>query len=132
MAGSKKWMKYTADDGIQYGVVIDESNGEAAGFEDYADPAQGQPQTALPVLPKGAQMRYINVVDPTSGARRQIFVGKPDDDLWTGVATQILLPLVASNGLIAALTAFLVASSVGEKFTRPISKDTGLTDGDNT
>ena len=39
MAGSKKWFIYTTDNGVDYAILLDESNTEAvnAGTQDYVD-----------------------------------------------------------------------------------------------
>lgn len=124
MAGSIKAMVYTSDQGDKYIVNIDESNGELTGFDDYINQADAAP------IPKGLKMRYANVVEPITGAKRQIYVGKTSSDIWTGAIVGLLLFLVGieSPGNVA----FTLQSLVGEKFTRYRAADTGLTDGDVT
>lgn len=124
MAGSLKAMVYTGDNGKNYVVNIDESNGEAAGFDDF----DGD-ETISP-LPKGYQMRYANTIDPVSGAKRKIYVGKTSNAIWTGTAVSILLYLVgiATPGNVA----FSITGLVGEAVRRYKAADSGLTDGDAT
>lgn len=124
MAGSIKDVIYTADNGKNYIVRLDESNAEAGGFDDYTG------ETDISALPVGFRMRYANVVEPVSGAKRQIPIGKTSADIWTGTAISILLFLVgvATPGNAA----FTVSGLVGEAVRRARAADTGLTDGDAT
>jgi len=127
MAGSRKWMKYTSDAGVEYAVQIDESNSEAIGMGwlDYGD------EDTTPVLPRGLVMRTIRAVDPVSGATRQIPVGNVGATAFaTGGSILLQSFMPGATGVIA----FEIISALGEQFRqgRPRSGDTGLTDGDAT
>lgn len=128
MAGSRKWMKYTTDEGTEYAVQIDESNSEATGMGwlDYTDD-----DGAVPLLPRGLVMRTITAIDSVSGARRTIPVGNVGATAFAAggaVLLQSFMP--GATGVIA----FEIISAMGEMAnrSRPRSGDTGLTDGDAT
>lgn len=114
MSGSMKWLLYTADDGNQYAVFRDESNAEAAGFDDYTG------GTEKP-LPQGWRPRGVNLMD-TDGNRKFLEIGKPDNDLYTGATNSVVL-----NG-----TTWGVSSVRGEKRKRPVAFDSYKDDGDAT
>jgi len=130
MAGSRKWMAYESDGGQKYAVNIDESNGEAANFEDYGILFTIAGIT-LPVLPKGFQMRYANAqTSANEGGSRKIWIGTLTSDLIIGVVSTILLPYFSGTTLGAAV-AYSISSIVGEKSgARPKTADTGILDGD--
>jgi len=130
MAGSRKWMVYESDAGVPYAVQIDESNGEAADFDDYGILFEIAGVT-LPVLPKGFQMRYANAQTTASeGGSRKIWVGKATSGIISGVIATVLLPYFSGTTLGAAV-AYAISSIVGEKSgSRPKIADTGILDGD--
>ena len=130
MAGSLKWMIYTADSGDEYSVRIDESNGELANFGDVTA-AMEIAGTVPPVLPKNLKMRYATVVEPTSGSTRQIAVGKPTAPIWLGGALTLLLPLFGGT-LAGQAVAWGVRLLVEEVFNRPRpnASDSGFLDDD--
>lgn len=120
MAGSIKWMAYTADNGATYLKRIDESNGEAAGWVDVTTANQNSP-----IMPQGMQARYINVVRAGASGediRRKIYVGSLD----------------AMNTLLSAGTITLsdgdynIRSFRGERRTTVYAIDTAQNDGDIT
>ncbi len=119
MSGSRKWMIYELDAGTTIMRQVDESNGEALGFEDYT----GTAPTATAVQAASLRrMRYINCVNaalPTQ--KRRFWVGVPD------------FPVYVSGGsvVIDGIT-WNVSGAVGEKKTFPVAVDTGLDDGDAT
>lgn len=120
MSGSRKWMVYQDDLGVDYLTEIDESNGEAAGFADCTVDNQ-----TLPILPSRFQMRYVNVVRAGASGediRRKIKVGTLD----------ALQDLITSRIITLADGAYNVRSSRGEKRTFPIPIDTAINDGDIT
>lgn len=117
MAGSLKWMLYTDDAGNRHAVKIDESNGEALGFDDYTG---GTGEASTPI-PRGWQMRGVNCVN-TDGIRRFFPVGKVNNDIYTG----------AQNSFTAAGDTWQVSSPRGEKRPRAVAFDTGRDDGDAT
>jgi len=129
MAGSIKWMIYRSDNGSDYAVRIDESNGELLGFDDYTDDTPNLPT----VKQAGIQMRYISVLSPTFGIKRKLYVGKPNNDYY--LAGGVLQLLIAVSGVSAALHPFLILSAFPERKAseaRPYARDTFLTDGDDT
>lgn len=120
MSGSIKWMVYTDDAGNKFAVRIDESNGEACGFEDLTTANQN---TAI--LPKGAKMRYVNAVAAGASGediRRKLYVGTID-------AYQTL---ISTRVVTIDTVGYNIRSFRGEQFTFPIPIDTGINDGDIT
>ena len=113
MAGSLKDMIYTADDGTEFFTLIDESNGIAGGFADVE--IAGVPAIQLP---RGLQMRYVNVINVAGTRRKRLWIGTATNDLFTGV--QSVIGLDGED--------FTVSSSRGEKRRRARNVDTGLTD----
>lgn len=132
MAGSKKWVKYTADNGNVYAVKIDESNAELTGFDDItiADEIAG---VVPPPLPKGARMRYAIAVEPDSGNTRRIWVGKNDIALWLGSVFSVLLQIFG-GALAGQSVPWQITSLIGEAFAtqKASASDTGFDDGDDT
>lgn len=129
MSGSQKYQVYRSDNGKDYAVKIDESNGEVANFEDYSllYEIAGVP---LAPLPKGMVMRYANV--SRDGTNRKIHVGKPDSPLMLGAVISILLSFFGAGAFAESVT-WIVSSVVGEKSPpRPKTADTGILDGDPT
>lgn len=127
MAGSKKWMKYAADDGSEFAAFVDESNCEALGMGwiDF------EPTDTAGALPKNFTMRTITVQDSVSGARRKIPVGQAGASAFTIGGTVLLQSFMpGATGVIA----FEIISAIGEQFSRsrPRAGDSGLTDGDAT
>lgn len=132
MAGSRKWVLYEADNGEKYAVNIDESNAEAAEFEDISLLTDLVFTGGYPRLPQGMQMRYANCV-ADDGSTRKIYVGKPSSvgQIFLGVVRSLLLPTFQSGNNIGDAIAYLITSLVGERMRgSPISRDTGLIDGD--
>lgn len=120
MAGSLKWFKYETDNGDSFGVLMDESNGEAVGNQDfvvsdylvvrYALPRNVEPRYALYRTQDGKQTAKIILTDPAASI--------------ANLPAQILL----FNGVNANLTRV-----IGEVMAPiPIHLDTGLDDGDIT
>lgn len=119
MTGSRKWMVYTMDSGETVAKQVDESNGEALGFDDYTAPAN---VTATPIEALSLRaMRYVLAVDDVTGKRRKFPVGKPDFTSYV-IGGQFTI-----DGRL-----YNVSGTVGEKKTFPQPVDTGEIDGDNT
>lgn len=78
---------YTSDDTNIYSVKINKLYGANAilGFLPY--------DSTKPLMPRGMKMRGINVMDTASKAKRRVPVGSVTSDAWTGVATQVTVPL---------------------------------------
>lgn len=119
MAGSMKWVRYTADNGQVYSVRMDESNSIAGGF---ADQKSGESTNELP---KGMVMRYVNVLHGATGTRRRLYLGKPDNALKNGGVVN----LVVYTGTTAQAVQFQVTSYRGEKKRSVFAADTALNDG---
>lgn len=120
MSGSRKWMVYTTDTGVQFLTEIDESNGEACGFADCTVENQN-----LPLLPSRFKMRYINCV--AAGASGEDIRRK----FWVGTVAA-LTTIVGDRAVTVDGVGYNVRSFRGEKGTLPIPIDTGITDGDIT
>ena len=129
MAGSQKYMVYRSDNGKDYAVKIDESNGEVANFDDYSllYEIAGVP---LPPLPKGMTMRYANL--SRDGSTRKVWVGKPDSPIMLGAVVSLLLSFFGAGAFAESVT-WVISSVIGEKSPpRPAIADTGMLDGDAT
>lgn len=111
MAGSITWMVYEADDGQEYLVKNDKSNGLITGFR-----AMAAGDEALPVLPRYFRLRKINCMAQGGLIRRSVNVGTPSADVWTRAATTITL-----SGEV-----FQITSRTGEKAATPYVGDSGL------
>lgn len=118
MAGSLKWFKYTTDFGDTFGILMDESNGEAVGNSDY-EPADGVIRFAVP---RNVDVRVATYRSLDGRQQLRIPVCDP-------AATIVTLPgVVVNNTVNYTLTQF-----VGERYNPiPFPGDTGLTDGDDT
>lgn len=120
MAGSRKWMLYRSDNGQDYAVQIDESNGEAGGFTDV--PAVAAQQQ----LPKGMKMRHVLVKHAASGASRKLYLGTPTNPLKNGGSVNLLL----FGATTATLVPFNVSKYNGETSSIVFGEDTAQQDGD--
>lgn len=118
MAGSIKWVEYTADTGVKYAVKLDESVSESCFFDDYTE------LSSLATIPKGLKMRYVNLVRLEAGAtlRRTAPIGKFAN--WTDYASGGSITI---DGVV-----WQVSSLRGEERRIPVSFDTGKNDGDIT
>lgn len=120
MTGSIKWMAYTADNNDVYLKRIDESNGEAAGWDDVTTANQNSP-----IMPQGFEPRYINVVRAGASGediRRKIYVGKPGT----------LNTLLTAGVITLSDGDYNIRSFRGEKRTTVYAIDTAQNDGDIT
>jgi hypothetical protein len=114
-SGSKKWQLYTADSGVQYAVNIDEGNGEALGFADFAAGTTG-----VQTLPRGIRMRYVNARNAEGRTRR----------FWVGTPTQT--NFLNGGTFTIDEVEWTVTAPRGEVRTLPYAIDTGEDDGDAT
>lgn len=122
MAGSLKWFQYTTNSGDNFGLYMDESNGEVVGNADfaplvsdaviYALPRNVQPRTALYRSTDGRVSRRIAVTDPA--------------------ATIATLPASFTVAAIDGNPAYQLnlQSFRGEEIKRIVGFDSGLDDGD--
>ena len=121
MAGSKKTVAYTADNGSQYCIKVDESNVEM--IMGAQVPASG----AFPALPKGTEPRKVRIEDITGRVKRVIPVlTQARFNELTGSTA-----LTLGGGDIDNLTDVRVRTKVPEKNRFiPRNFDTGKDDGD--
>lgn len=121
MAGSRKTVKYTADNGSDYCISVDESNIEM--IMGAAVPANG----AFPALPKGTEARFVRVEDITGKIKRTV----PVLTLARFTALTGSTPLTLGAGDIDELTDVRVRNKVAEKNRFiPRNFDNGKDDGD--
>lgn len=120
MVGSKKDFEYTTDDGQEYVINMDESNGEAVGNTDYSAAS-----TATMRLPSNCKPRYALYTSPDGNTRRKVVIGSNTATTATLAAT-----IDVANGLGGTVTLGLSFFKGEEMRLIPRADDTGLTDGD--
>ena len=127
MAGSLKEMIYTSDTGATWLVRVDESNGEAFGFDDFT----GVETITNQGVPRGAEMRYVTWQADQNNLSRKFWVGKPDHFSFVNGGEVTVATL---NGNAAVALVGQLKSATGEKRRLPLvstaGEDTGLNDGD--
>jgi hypothetical protein len=122
MAGSVKYFKYTSDDGTDYALRMDESNGEAIGNADLGVLDTG----LINEIPKNLEPRYALYRNLATGYQRKIVVCDRTANASTLPAT---LTLKTDSGDVS----FWLSYYRGEAYRRvPTSVDTGIDDGDIT
>lgn len=122
MAGSIKYFKYTSDDGTDWALRMDESNGEAIGNADLGVLDTG----LINEIPKNIEPRYALYRNLASGYQRKIVVCDKDENAGTLPET---LTLKTDGGDLP----FWLSYFRGEAYRRvPTSVDSGLDDGDIT
>lgn len=121
MAGSRKTVGYTADNGTVYAISVDESNVELVmGVQ---VPANG----SAPALPKGTEPRFVRLESELGLVRRKV----PVLTLARYAAIDGATPLTIGLGDIDTGVAVRVRSKNGEKNRFiPRDYDTGKLDGD--
>lgn len=121
MAGSRKTVKYTADNGSEHCIMVDESNIEM--IMGAQVPASG----AFPPLLKGMEPRKVRVEDTTGKIRREI----PVLTAARFVALTGSTALTLGAGDPDSGTAVRVRNKIAEKNRFiPRDYDTGKDDGD--
>jgi len=121
MAGSRKTVKYTADNGNDHCISVDESNIEL--IMGAQVPASG----AYPALPKGTVPRMVRIEDQTGTIKRTI----PVLTLARFTALTGSTALTLAAGDPDSGTAVRVRNKIAEKNRFiPRDYDTGKTDGD--
>lgn len=123
MSGSIKWFVYTSDAGAEYGIKMDESNGEAVGNADYATT-----DTTMMSLPRNISPRIAVYTSADGLYSRRIPVTSN-----TATAANLPASFTAQISGSAAGVQVSLSSFIGERFTSiPIAADTGILDGDAT
>lgn len=131
MAGSREYFKYVGDDGVEYAILIDESNGEATcGGTQLCDALTS---ATTQFLPRNIKKRYINAtLDSDPKVRRRFWVGAQ------GAITNILqgdefkaVVYPVSGDSQGTQEAWTVNSYRGERTSFVSLTDTGLTEGDD-
>jgi len=123
MAGSLKWFKYTTGGGVNYGIRMDESNGEAVGNTDVV-------AADLPLVekPRGLTPRYVLYRSTDGLTTRKIPVTANNVDL-----TDLPATIDVANPVIGGAAITLNRQSlIGEIQRSVIAVDTAQTDGDAT
>jgi hypothetical protein len=123
MAGSLKWFKYTTNGGANYGIRMDESNGEAVGNTDVV-------AADLPLVekPRGLTPRYVLYRSADGLTTRKIPVTANNVDL-----TDLPATIDVANPVIGGAAITLNRQSlIGEIQRSVIAVDTAQTDGDAT
>jgi len=122
MAGSLKWFRYTADDGIPYGIFRDESTTELINVA--ADLTGAIPAA---VLPSNLKPRTVRIKSPNGLAAREITILSVARYTALNGVTPVVM---GANDIDTGLT-FTVTSKRGERVSRlPNAVDTGKLDGD--
>lgn len=123
MAGSRKTVAYTADNGDQHCISVDESNVEMIMG------AQITASASFPALPKGTNPRFVRVEDQTGKIKRTIPVLTAARFTALNGATALTL----DAGDIDDGIAVRVRNKTAEKNRFiPRDYDTGKDDGDAT
>lgn len=121
MAGSLKFFKYTVQGGGEFGIKMDESNGEAIGNTDVVDA-----DLPLAYLPKNIIPRYVLYRSVDGLTTRRITVTGNNVDITDLPATiTVASPIVAAAGIVLNRQ-----SLVGEIQRPVIAIDTAQLDGD--
>lgn len=123
MGGSLKYFKYTTQGGADYGIKMDESNGEAVGNTDVV-------AADLPLieLPRGIKPRYVIYRSADGLTTRKIPVTANNVDVADLPATIDVVNPVAGGAAITLNR----QSFIGEIQRAVIAVDTAQTDGDAT
>lgn len=120
MAGSIKWFKYTSDTGQEFGISMDESNGEAVSNSDVTGADAG-----LLALPRNIKPRYAVYRSTDGRYTRKIPVTNRTATVATLPATITIDPEGAVSETLS------LAFFQGERVVRIVrADDTGLNDGD--
>lgn len=124
MAGSLKWFQYTTDNGDDFGIYMDESNGEVVGNADFAPLVSDAVIYALPrnVKPRTALYRSID-----GKVSRRIPVTDPEASIATLPQSFTVAAIDTNPAQQLNLTLFR-----GEEVRRLTGFDTGLDDSDAT
>ena len=123
MAGSLKWFEYATNDGQNFAVKMDESNGEAVGNIDYSATS-----TAIFALPRNITPRRVRYTSSDGLYARTVIVG-----VASASATTLPATISAEVSGSATPVTLSLAGFKGEEFNAiPRAEDTGILDGDAT
>lgn len=121
MAGSLKWFDYDTDNGANFAIFMDESNGEAMPNRNYTADS-----VASFKLPGNVEARYARYSSPDNRYAREVVCSTPAILL----AAPGTLTVRDGNGGTVVLQ---LRARIGEIIRRiPTPVDTGVTDGDAT
>jgi hypothetical protein len=129
------WRAYTADNGTEYSVKVDESNAAAETVGSNSVPIMLVRTANAPMLPKGLNMRYVNTYNADiPRQKRKFWIGDPtavSEILLVGASlTATRYPAGAGDNAGVEST-WIITSYRGERSTQPPAfdaPDTGLTD----
>lgn len=122
MAGSLKWFLYTTDTNAEFGIYMDESNGEVVGNTDLAPLNE---EGVVYALPRNVKPRTALYRSPDGKVSRRIAVTSPAATIST-LAASFELPAFDGNPAVT----LNLQSFRGEEVKRIVSVDSGLDDGD--
>ena len=126
MAGSRKWFVYTADDGTDYAIQLDESNTEAVmdgGEGDYSDTSEVNISVPRNITPR--QVVYASN-DRTREIRCTVLTAAQYGDIVGGTSVQTITDPIDDTQTLVLIR------GKGEQISIPFAADTGQTDGDDT
>lgn len=105
---SRAWFVYRSDDGNDYLVQLDASNGDVAGagLARAVSPAND----ATPQLPRRLRPRFVWAENISNGGRRRIVCGQPDAALFQDGGTVTLDEVGDADG-----APYTCTGAVGEK-----------------
>lgn len=128
MSGSKKWVRYSTDDGQLWALIRDESNTEGAVLAD-ADVDIGTGDSTKYAVPRNVVPRFATYKSDTTVKFRKVTI--PTRDLYDDLASDT--PVSTSKTFAEDGETFRLQSLTPERI-RPVvfSADTGLNEGDAT
>ena len=126
MSGSKRWFRYTADSGVNYGIFADESNTELINTNANTTASVA----GLTTLPKSIKPRFISLASIDGKVKRNCYVLSTTTFSALNSATDFMLTPANFSG-VSADTLVSPILKFNEKARRqPRIFDTGLDDGD--
>ena len=126
MSGSKRWFRYTADSGVNYGINADESNTELINTTANTTASVA----GLTSLPKSIQPRFVQLASIDGKVKRKCYVLSTTTFSALNNATDYQLTPANFSG-VSTDTLVSPVLKVNERARRqPKIFDTGLDDGD--
>jgi hypothetical protein len=128
MAGSKRWFRYTTDEGSVYALNIDESNTELVNT---VAEAQAIIVAGTRPLPRGINARFVMLSSDDNLVKRKCFILSPEQFQSLAVGQAYTLTAAGNFG-VSANTPVLIRLKNPELMRRqPFPGDTSQLDGDN-